>query len=80
MHDPRINPRPGDTTSRNIKTALEGIILRDVTRAHGGFVFFRQDNGSVAKSKIVTLTEWRRWNKTAEICHTADEPDGSRKP
>lgn len=69
--DPRVDPKPGDTISRNIHGALDGIILRDVTRAHGGFVFFKQDNGAAARNRIVSLLEWRKWAKKAEVCDAA---------
>ena len=70
--DPREDPKPGDTISRDIASALQGTILRDVTRAHGGFVFFKQDNGSTARGRIVSLTEWRKWAEKAEVCEHAD--------
>lgn len=66
--DPRENPQPSDGISRLLATALQGCIIREVTRAHGGgFVFFRRDNGHVAKHQIVSLGQWRRWAKKAEV-------------
>ena len=54
--DPRVDPHPGDTISRDNKNALYGIILRDVTRAHGGLlVFFNQDNGRVSYPRASRL-------------------------
>ncbi len=65
--DPRQDPQPGDLISREFKTAIGGCIIREVTRSHGGFVFFERDNGHVTKPQIVALEEWRRWAKRAEI-------------
>jgi hypothetical protein len=67
MRDPRIDPVPGDSISRDFPTAAGGTIIRDVTRAHGGFVFFRRDNGYQAKHQIVSLTKWRAWAAKAEV-------------
>lgn len=64
--DPRVDPRPGDSIFRKIPQAIDGGIIRDVTRAHGGFVFFTQDNGRTAKRKIVSLIQWRKWAAKAK--------------
>jgi hypothetical protein len=71
--DPRIAPRVGDEIARNFTTAKQGIILRKVTRAHGGFVFFMRDNDYVAKPKIASLTQWQQWARNAEIVQFAEE-------
>jgi hypothetical protein len=72
LRDPRIDPKPGDAIARNNPNALQGMILRDVTRAHGGFVFFGQDNGYISKPRITSLVEWRAWAKKAEVCDVAE--------
>ena len=54
-HDPRINPKPGDSILRKIPQAKDGAIIRVVVRAHGGFVFFWQDNGRTYRFRITTL-------------------------
>lgn len=69
--DPRINPLPGDEIGRNIKTSLGGFIFRKVTRSHGGFVFFAQDNGYRTKHRRVNLKAWQQWAIKAEIIETA---------
>jgi hypothetical protein len=71
MRDPRIDPAPDDGISRGFKTATHGVILREVTRAHGGFVFFRRDNGYVAKHQIVALSKWRQWARKATVFRIA---------
>ena len=65
--DPRITPKPGDIISRDFATAKGGCIIREVTRAHGGFVFFKRDNGWTTQNCIVSLEKWQRWAKTAEV-------------
>ena len=65
--DPRFTPLVGDEIARQFITALGGCIIRKVTRAHGGFVFFDRDNGYRVTRKIVTLDKWRRWAKSAEV-------------
>ena len=69
--DPRIDPKPGDAISRHIPQALNGIILREVERAHGGFVGFYSDNGNVRKWSIIHLAAWRDWAKKAEVVEYA---------
>lgn len=71
--DPRHDPEPGDGVSRNFKRAINGIILRDVSRAHGGFVFFTQDNGYRAKRRIVSLAQWRKWARLGEVYGKAEK-------
>jgi hypothetical protein len=78
--DPRIDPQPGDSISRNFATAIGGVIIRDVTRAHGGAVFFRRDNGYIAKHQIVSLDEWRRWAAKAEVVDVNSVRDFSAVP
>jgi hypothetical protein len=70
--DPRIDPKPGDGIARDFKTARDGTILREVTRAHGGFVFFRRDNGYVVRNEIITIREWREWARKASVFETAE--------
>lgn len=70
--DPRVDPQPGDTISKDVPRALHGIILRDVTRAHGGFVFFKQDNGFKAIPMLVVLADWVRWAANAEVINVAE--------
>lgn len=72
--DPRINPAVGDEIAREFKTARQGIILREVTRAHGGFVFFHRDNGYVSKPQIVPLEKWRKWAKNTEVVRRSGDP------
>ncbi len=69
--DPRMDPEVGDSIAREFKTAVGGCIIREVTRAHGGFVFFQRDNGHVAKSQIVSIGQWRKWARTAEVLEIA---------
>jgi hypothetical protein len=77
MRDPRIDPAPDDGISRGFKTATHGVILREVTRAHGGFVFFRRDNGYESKNQIVSISQWRKWARKATVFRIAgvDEAD-----
>ena len=74
--DPRVDPRPGDEIARDIPQALQGCIIRGVTRAHGGFVFAYRDNGHTRKNLLpMTLGDWRRWATTAEVI-SQGSPDG----
>lgn len=70
--DPRIEPIPGDAICRLFKRAKGGSIIREVERAHGGFVGFYYDNGYVEKWRIVSLRKWQRWAKSAEILEARD--------
>jgi hypothetical protein len=69
--DPRVDPMPGDSIAREFVTALGGCIIREVERAHGGFVGFYRDNGHRRKWKIITLDDWRRWAARSEILESA---------
>jgi hypothetical protein len=69
--DPRIDPLPGDSVSREFKTATGGCIIREVTRSHGGFVFFERDNGHRTSPKIEALAQWRTWCRKAEVLEVA---------
>ena len=73
QRDPRIDPAPGDGIARDFSTALGGTILREVTRAHGGIVAFRRDNGYVARYQIVSLDKWRSWARRATVFAIAGE-------
>ncbi len=73
MRDPRIEPRPGDEISRDIKRALQGVILREVERSHGGFVAYFADNGYQKRWKIIPLEDWRRWSSTAVVIKRGDD-------
>ncbi len=77
MRDPRIDPEIGDEICRPFKTALSGLILRRVTRAHGGFVFFVSDNGYYTDSVKCSIKVWRRWAIKAEVI---EEECATRSP
>lgn len=65
--DPRIDPQPGDSIAREFSSALGGCIIREVERAHGGFVAFYRDNGHKKRWQIVPLDKWRAWARKAEV-------------
>jgi len=69
LRDPRIDPVPGDSICRGFSGNVQ--IIREVERAHGGFVGFWRDNGFRECRKIVSLEKWRRWAKQAEILEVA---------
>lgn len=53
-----------------------GCIIREVERAHGGFVGFYRDNGYLRKWKIITLQDWQKWAGRAEILEVSNPQDG----
>lgn len=65
--DPRVYPKPGDEIAREFATAACGCILRKVTRAHGGFVFYERDNGYKLSRKFESLGKWRKWASKATV-------------
>lgn len=71
MRDPRIDPKPGDSISREFKTASGGCVIREVERAHGGWVGFYRDNGYQRQWKIVLLSEWIIWARKAQVLERA---------
>jgi hypothetical protein len=72
LRDPRISPITGDVISRDFMTAKGGCIIRGVTRAHGGFVFFCRDNGYAVKNQIVSLEQWCKWARKAELLNSTE--------
>lgn len=64
--DPRVDPVCGDVLFRPYNTSAGGV-MREVERAHGGFVGYYQDNGGKPKWKIVSLRKWRTWASKAEV-------------
>lgn len=70
--DPRVDPRPGDVISREIPTAKQGVIIRDVHRAHGLFVHFSQDNGFTSRPRWTNIYDWKRWAKKAEVLEVSE--------
>ena len=75
MRDPRVDPMPGDEISRDIKSALQGCILREVERSHGGFVGMFIDNGYKARWRIIPLSDWRKWAATATVIRKAEDAE-----
>lgn len=73
--DPRIDPIIGDGIERFFATALGGVIIREVNRSHGGFVFFRQDNGYRFLHRIVSLEKWRKWAVNSRIFKRGEEEE-----
>lgn len=70
--DAKRDPKPGDVIYRDIKTSLAGCIIREVTRAHGGFVFCFRDNGYTRKNLTpMSVESWRKWAATAEVLKVA---------
>lgn len=65
--DPRVDPLPGDEIYRPFKSASDGLILRLAERTHGGFVLFVRDNGHYRKRQWVSMEDWRKWAKKAEV-------------
>jgi hypothetical protein len=66
-------PAVGDGFYKATKRAKDGMgYLREVTRSHGGFVFYEQDNGWTVRRKIVTIKKWQEWAATAEYLGPAD--------
>lgn len=57
--DPRVDPHIGDEIGSEfpMPLAVYGYVFREVTRAHGGFVFYLHGNGHYKKPRIVTLDE-----------------------
>lgn len=64
---------PGDAICRDIKQAMDGVIIRDVERSHGGFVGYFADNGYIKRWKIVLLEEWRKWASNAQVVRKGEE-------
>lgn len=65
--DPRTGPLPGDEICKTVRAATHGVIFREVVRAHGGVVFYLQDNGFHKRPRCVTLQDWIRWADDTEI-------------
>lgn len=73
QRDPRIDPLPGDAITRDFATAKGGCIIREVERAHGGFVAFYRDNGYTSRHVFVSLFQWRRWASKAAVLAVAEK-------
>ena len=57
------------------RARLQGCILREVERSHGGFVGMFIDNGYKARWRIIPLSDWRKWAATATVIRKAEDAE-----
>lgn len=82
MHDPRVDPRPGDVVARPLPKyeRFDGRSIRTVLGRKGGDISYRYDRemnggmdpykGRVESCWVIT---WKDWCRDAEVLHVAGE-------